>query len=249
LVDKYGLINEGEKITFFNTETKCSPSKARNIGAKKSGGDFLVFIDSDCIAPSFWLEELIKSFTDDKIIAIGGGVKFPENNYWTLADNISMFYSFMTTNPLKYVNKLPSLNLVVRRESFNLVHGFDEKFQFPSGEDFDLTLRLSKHGKLLFNPKAWITHQPPRSTLKDLQRHAYIQGKYSTRIYSDGIITRLIYQPIILFFLAPALSLGVTLKILFINVNLKYFYLFPAILFSKYSWCLGAMSSPWRKNS
>lgn len=248
-VDKFGLVCEKENISFFNTVTRCPPSKARNIGANLSKGEILVFIDSDCIAPAFWLEKLLEPFLNEDIIAVGGGVKFPENNYWTLADNISMFYEFMVTNSKKFVTKLPSLNLAVRKKTFLGAHGFDEKFLFPSGEDFDFTFRLSQKGKLLFYPNAWIFHHPPRASLKSLVKHSYFQGKYSTKLSnSNNFYSFIIYHPVILFLIAPLLSILVTLKILLKNKNIKYFYLFPAILISKFTWCIGAISSPLRES-
>lgn len=249
-VDDFGLIEENIKVKFINTKSKCPPARARNIGANAAKGDYLVFIDSDCISPPFWLEELMKYFHEEEIIAIGGGVKFPEFNYWTLADNISMFYSFMTSNPRRYVKKLPSLNLVVKKNAFSYIQGFDEKFLYPSGEDFDLTMRLSYIGNLLFNPDAWITHHPPRSSFRALVKHSYIQGKYSTKIYmkNNNYFLNIIYKPLFLFIFSPWLALMVTLKIIFNKNFIQYFYLFPAIYISKFIWCFGAISSPWQES-
>lgn len=248
-VDDFGLISQNEKVVFINTKTKCPPARARNIGASVSIGDLLVFIDSDCIPPPFWINEIIKSFNEEEFLAVGGGVKFKDNKYWTLADNISMFHSFMTSNSRRKVNELPSLNLAIKKDAFLGVNGFNEKYLYPSGEDFDLTLRLSRQGKLLFNPNAWIFHYPPRSSFQDLIKHSYIQGKYSTKINREGanILSIIIFKPIFLLLFSPIFALLATLKI-FLNKNLlKYVRVFPAIYLSKFVWCIGAVNSPWQK--
>ena len=48
------------------------PAAARNAGSGKAKGDYIAFIDDDCIASPDWLLELAKAFATDPEQALGG---------------------------------------------------------------------------------------------------------------------------------------------------------------------------------
>ncbi|PKN88652.1 MAG: hypothetical protein CVU46_00145 [Chloroflexi bacterium HGW-Chloroflexi-8] len=246
-VDEMSSMSRYKQVKFVNTEEKCPPAKARNIGSTNSVGEILVFLDSDCVAPIGWLEKLIEPFINSDIIAVGGGVKFFIDKYWVVADNLSMFHSFLWTGDYKKVTQLPSLNLAIRKNHFISINGFDEKFEFPSGEDFEMMTRLSQLGQIIFSPDAWVFHKPQRSNLIALVRHSFLQGKFSTKIlYNDkNIISKMLFNRISILFFAVIFALVRTIVIFSNKAALKYFYVFPAIFISKLSWCVGAFFSPW----
>ncbi len=49
-------------------------SYCRNLAAQNARGDLLAFIDSDCLADSAWLRELVPAFKDAQLGALGGVV-------------------------------------------------------------------------------------------------------------------------------------------------------------------------------
>jgi len=69
---------------------------------------------------------LAERFTDPSVMVVGGGVDIRSHNFWTLADNISMFCNYLTSRPPGLRQQLPSLNLAIRRQVFHDVGGFDE---------------------------------------------------------------------------------------------------------------------------
>jgi glycosyltransferase involved in cell wall biosynthesis len=248
-MDEPGIVQENDIVRFHRSEIPLPPAKARNIGAMLANGEIIIFLDSDCVVPKNWLSNILKPFSDLGIVAVGGGVKFLENNYWVIADNFSMFHSFLHTNPPRYVTQLPSLNLAVRNSAYKEVRGFDERYPRPSGEDFDLTLRLSLLGKLYFAPDAWVLHLPPRSSFKDLVRHSYIQGKYSTKVDWRYVKKdKFSYFPrskLALYLLSPVLAAGDAFNLYIRSKKINYIFVLPAIIVSKWVWCIGAANSPW----
>jgi GT2 family glycosyltransferase len=246
-MDKYDIVFENDLISFYKTEIPFSPAKARNRGALIAQGDIIIFLDADCIAPRDWLSRILSYFDDEDIVGVGGGVKFLEKNYWSIADNLSMFYPFLFSNQEKESIQLPSLNFAVKKSAFNKINGFDERYPKPSGEDFDFTMRLSKTGKIVFSPSSWIWHIPPRSSFRDLIRHSRLQGTYSTKV--DWRYKKQIQFPFrnkyLLLFFSPFLALIVTIKIFYSKNRIKYFYTFPVVFLSKLAWCWGASKSPW----
>jgi len=249
-MDKYGLVRESDVARFDRSERPLSPAQARNRGAGQARGEVLVFTDADCLPRPDWLAALAERFGDPAVTVVGGGVAFDRQNYWMFADNLSMFYDYLAEHPPGERRQLPSLNLAIRRELFEAVGGFDERYPRPSGEDADLTIRLRKLGHCLrFEPRAVVIHHPPRNRPVDLLRHGYYQGKYSTKVdprYSDeeglpwplgtrwGVVLS-----------APLLGAAVTLQIFRRYQNLrKYWYTSPAIYLAKLAWCLGAANRP-----
>jgi cellulose synthase/poly-beta-1,6-N-acetylglucosamine synthase-like glycosyltransferase len=249
-MDKYGLIRDSELLTFDRSEQPLPPAMARNRGAAQARGEVLVFTDADCVARPDWLSMLAARFIDPAVDVVGGGIEFDSHNYWTTSDNLSMFYEYLAIQPAGERRQLPSLNLAIRRRIFAEIGGFDERYPRPAGEDADLTIRLRNKGHhLYFEPGAVIFHDPPRHHLADLLRHAYYQGKYSTKAdprYRKGegfpgiIGTR---TGFIIF--APVLAAGATFKIIRNKSILRrYWATAPAIFLAKIAWCIGASNHP-----
>ncbi len=249
-MDRYNRVKDSSLVRFDRSDRPLSPAQARNRGAAQSQAEVVVFIDADCAAHPDWLSIFYDCFRSSERQVIGGGIEFDAQNYWTLADNLSMFHDYMATLPPGEKKQLPSLNLAIRRVAFNDIGGFDERYPRASGEDADLTIRLRRKGcRLYFEPRAIVKHAPGRDRLIDLLRHGYYQGMYSTKVdprYAgqEGLAFPfrsraglLIGSPL----LAPASALNM------FRVHPKirrYWYTLPAVLLAKLAWCFGAANRP-----
>jgi glycosyltransferase involved in cell wall biosynthesis len=249
-MDQYNQIRETDLVHFDHSEIPLPPAKARNRGAALADGDVIVFIDADCIAQPNWLAILANCFADPKVSVVGGGVDFHSDNYWTLSDNISMFYEYLSMHPSGVKPQLPSLNLAILKQVFKDIGGFDERYPHPSSEDADLSFRLRQQGhRLYFEPSAVVLHKPPRNRMHDMLQHGYYQGMYSTKVdpryASEPGLPKLLRTRFGVACFSPLLALGVTFRI-FIKYPMlfRYWYTAPAILLSKLSWCLGAAARP-----
>jgi len=241
--DEPNLIFQNELVSFDHTDQPLWAGPARNRGVRQTRGTILAFTDGDCIPNPDWLSELSFCFDNSDVSVVGGGVEFDTKNYWTTSDNLSMFYDYHSSHSPGKRKLLPSLNLAIRREVFEVVGGFDETRIFS--EDSDISIRLRKAGyDLFFQPEAIVKHIPPRIRFLDMIRHSYGQGMHSTKVdpkyrEEDGIRGVMGSQLGLILF-SPVLAAGVLCRI-FTYPNLRKFWLTaPAIYLSKLAWCFGA---------
>ena len=135
----------------------------RNLAARHARGDILAFIDSDCLAGSAWLRELVPAFKDTQLGALGGVVDsyFNENGldrYEKVKSSLSVsswFKRSQKNDPFFY---LPACNLLVRRRLFLEIGGFKE--ELVVGEDVDLCWRIRKRGyQIEYRPEGRVYHK------------------------------------------------------------------------------------------
>ena len=158
------FINDRLKII---TSGAVSPAIKRDMGAKQAKFEYLAFLDDDAYPPSEWLQVANKTFSDKNVVAIGGpGVTPPRSSlketasglfYETLIGSGGTAYRYRPATEGFYVEDFPSVNLIVRKDAFIEVGGFDNSF-WP-GEDTKLCLDLVKVGhKIWYEPTLLVYH-------------------------------------------------------------------------------------------
>ncbi len=138
-------------------------SYCRNLGARNARGELLAFIDSDCLADSAWLQELVPAFRDSQLGVLGGVVdSYYEKNgldrYEKVKSSLNVstwFKRSQKNDPFFY---LPACNLLVRRHLFLKIGGFKE--ELVVGEDVDLCWRIRKYGyQIEYQPQGRVYHK------------------------------------------------------------------------------------------
>lgn len=168
--------------------TGRGPAAARNAGAAMAGGEILAFIDSDCTASSYWLDELVPAFTDPKVVAVGGLVdgmchESSVDHYENVMSSLSLGGREMTGASGDDTFYLPSCNLLVRRVPFQKAGGFNDAMHV--GEDVDLTWRLRDSGwTIAYLPTGRVYHAH-RSSIRSFMSRRFDYGT------SEGMLQRL----------------------------------------------------------
>jgi len=121
----------------------------RNEGAKIAKGEILLFLDADTILLFNGLTEISRPFRSKKVIGVACSILAlsPEAKdfalYWSF--NQFMRKSMETKKP-----QIPGICCAYRKKTFEKVGGFNEYLN--TLEDFELSERISKEGKIVFIP-------------------------------------------------------------------------------------------------
>jgi GT2 family glycosyltransferase len=116
---------------------RMGPAANRNLGAKFSEAEWLIYIDDDCIPRAGYLDSYLDAFKTAGPRGLFHGLTFP------VPELTSMFYEAPAiTTPQKI---FPSCNFAIRKELFEITGGFDERY-FPAFEDIEYFSRLDRLG-------------------------------------------------------------------------------------------------------
>jgi GT2 family glycosyltransferase len=167
---------------------EASAAHSRNVGAATVKNDWILFLDSDVIAPAGLLDSFFAEPIEERVGAVTGDIAgIPDTR--TLAARYGTARNFLgqrshVNNPVR--PRASSANLLVRRAAFEAVGGYTEGIW--AGEDTDFTWRLQAAGwTLAFNERAVVQHAY-RTTLRALgkQWRGYAAGaRWLAQQYPD----------------------------------------------------------------
>jgi glycosyltransferase involved in cell wall biosynthesis len=134
-------------VTFVAGPQK-GPASNRNNGAKFAKGEWLVFIDDDCIPDHELLVTYLKEINKGVYQGIEGYINAdrPRERFDELSPLNLNGGCFWTCN------------VAVDKEVFNKLNGFDEGFPFAALEDTDFYERLKAVASITFLPNAKVIH-------------------------------------------------------------------------------------------
>lgn len=215
-------------IQYYHQKNK-GPGAARNLGMENAKGDYFIFIDSDCLVPHQYLQELDQFIDQFQPDAFGGPDTYhPSFSSLLKAINYSMT-SFIgtggTRGSKKSIGKFypRSFNMGFHKIVFQKIGGFNA---LRHGQDMDLSARIYQAGfKVSLIPNAFVYHKR-RTSLKKFYKQIYNWG--IARINLSTLHPDFL-KPI---HLAPAamIVLGILLLIFSIFFPVLIYFLIPPVI-------------------
>lgn len=172
---------------------KTGPAQKRDLAMQYAQGEIFAFIDDDAWPRADWLKNAAKELEDPQVGAVGGpAVTAPGDSLLQVASG-KVYESFLCSGNYTYRylpgkrredDDLPSVNLIVKREVFEQVHGFDSAF-YP-GEDTKLCMDIVNTGKkLIYCPDVFVYHHRRtlfQEHLKQITNYAKHRGYFVKKL-------------------------------------------------------------------
>ncbi len=189
------------RVKLISSRRNLGFAKANNLAAKKAAGKYLLFLNSDTLVNNGALDKMVKflekhlrvGVLGPKLVLKSGKIQpFPAGYKLNLVQalkiklaaflsGIGVSSSFLAKLSLEYwdwsrpkkVDWVTGAALMIRKEIFEQLAGFDTKF-FMYFEDQDLCLRTEKiGGEVWVLPSASIVHLGGKSIKLDARRKKY----------------------------------------------------------------------------
>ena len=151
------------------------PSAQRNMAARSAKGEFIYFLDDDSRPFPGNLKKAVAHFASPEVIMVGGpnicpsdAPKLLQAFALTMGSKLAFGPSAARYRPIGKARssgekELILCNLLVRKEIFLKLGGFDEKL-YPNEENAFMDEIQEQGGRLLYDPEI-VVYRHPRSTL------------------------------------------------------------------------------------
>jgi glycosyltransferase involved in cell wall biosynthesis len=180
-------------IHYWYTTVRGYP-KIYNFAIHKSKGDWIIFLDDDCIVSSSWLKAILQAIQKyPNAIIQGKTISMPKNNIYAqiMGDHYQNWIkaNLLSGNRLRtFDNK----NLCVPRSVINRYGMFDERL-VTGAEDIELGFRYARHGVVILYDSSIVAYHHERDTLSGfLQQHLRIakgEARLDSLLPKEYIIT------------------------------------------------------------
>lgn len=165
------MLEENFPMVGWRQGPKNGPAANRNLSARSSKADWLIYLDDDCIPRSRYVAAYLEAFASPNGRGLFHGLTYP------MPDFPSLYYE------APYVRKpekiFPSCNFGISKKLFDETGGFDERYN-PSFEDIEYFTRLGLLGVDAQCVSEAIVDHPIRP-IPDYQKLA---ARWETRVIS-----------------------------------------------------------------
>jgi glycosyltransferase involved in cell wall biosynthesis len=138
---------------------------ARNFAARRTNGQFLSFLDADCVVGRNYFNEALSVLESTGAAATGCETAIPSEPHWIEATWHDLHY----VGREREVHYLNSANFFISRQAFEGVGGFRD--DLPSGADAEIGQRLTNAGyRIHESPAVGVIHLGNPKSVREFYR-------------------------------------------------------------------------------
>ena len=234
-----------------------NPAAARNLAARSSKADILIFLDADCMPDPGWLTALLNAHRRGEVV-VGGPLEMPPDLPLSArADYYCGWYHVHGARPAGTVVSHPPGNLSVCRSHFMQTSGFIEDGPAAyAHEELRWQAEVRAAGRrIAFEPAAVVRHFN-RPGMANLLRRNYRWGYSAIQTKAETGAARMAWlydHPSALMLACAPLALAQTAYVIgcWLRIGrIEPLVMLPLVLAARSAWCLGAMvgTARWLKN-
>ncbi|MFC3956984.1 glycosyltransferase [Halovivax cerinus] len=194
--------DDHDSVAIVENDETIGLSASRNRGSEEATGDVIAFMDDDAVAAEGWVQELVRTYTETDVEAVGGKMLplwvaeepwfLPAEFYWLVGVT---HRGFPAEGPVR--NTFGS-NISFRATVLEELDGFDETLGRKGsgqvqGEETELASRVRQEldGTLYYTPDAAVYHKvfSYRTQPLWLGKRAFWQG------YSKSVMEQRLSEP------------------------------------------------------
>jgi len=172
---------------------KVGPAEKRDLSLRYAEGNVFAFSDDDAWPRKDWLKNAIAELKEEEVGAVGGPAITAPNDNLMQQGSGKVYESFLCSGKYTYRylpgyrredDDIPSVNLIVKREVFVQINGYDSTF-YP-GEDTKLCMDIVNAGyKIIYSPKVLVYHHRRtlfKAHLKQITNYAKHRGYFAKKL-------------------------------------------------------------------
>jgi GT2 family glycosyltransferase/SAM-dependent methyltransferase/tetratricopeptide (TPR) repeat protein len=205
------LMTLGGDVHVIRNTTNLGFAKACNQGARAAHGKYLVFLNNDTIPQADWLSPMVYEVdTHPEVGIVGSKLLYPDGRIQhagvvlmrSRRSAYHIYQSAFGTSPVvnqrREFQAVTAACMLIRRELFDEVQGFDEHF-INGFEDVDLCLKVREKGyHVIYQPRSVVYHlesQTPGRSDRDEHNSRLLEERWGAhwwvgdedlRYYTDG---------------------------------------------------------------
>jgi glycosyltransferase involved in cell wall biosynthesis len=174
------------RIHILRNSRNQGRSTACNTGAAHGKGDYILFLDSDCVPTgTSYLSEHLRALNAGADVSCGI-ISSLRNDFW------AEYQHRLTVNRQKSVNNPAAApggttaNILVKRSSFEKAGGFDTRYKHYGFEDRDLLLCMKNTGSVIrYTSTAVVSHEDDLD-LRKICMKMQMSGQYSSLLFREN---------------------------------------------------------------
>jgi GT2 family glycosyltransferase/Tfp pilus assembly protein PilF len=168
------LVEQNENFRLIENKTNKGFAGGNNQGVSVAKGTYVMLLNNDVLVSENWLTQLVNSLEICEKIGVVGPVTnhisgrqsyvghYEGDNYLEFAD----FIKKENKGKLTPRRRLAGFAMLLRKDVFNSINGFDETFGVGNFEDDDFSLKIKSKGLALMVDESVFIHHYGSQTFK-----------------------------------------------------------------------------------